>query len=342
MIFEQIPVGQMQNFSYLIGDEDSKEAAIVDPGWEVDKIINTASRHDLGIKFILITHSHYDHIDGVKEMADVTGAVLYVHKEDADGIKERGVDKIKTIDENDEINIGKVKIKVMHTPGHSPGSVCYLFDNKIITGDILFVEAVGRVDLPGGDIEKMFNSLQKFKKLDALINNVGIAGPTGTIEKLESSEWENTLHVNVNSHFYFNKQAIPLLKKSKSASIINISSGAGIMGFPLRSPYAASKWAVVGMTKTLAMELGKYKIRVNAICPGTIKGNRMKRVIRDKAKFSKISPKKIESDFISMASMKSWINEEDIGNMCAYLISDEANKISGQVIAVDGNAERMD
>ena len=86
---------------------------------------------------------------------------------------------------------------------------------------------------------------KKFKKLDALINNVGIAGPTGTIEKLESSEWENTLHVNVNSHFYFNKQAIPLLKKTRSSSKINISSGAGIMGFPLRSPYAASKWAVV-------------------------------------------------------------------------------------------------
>ena len=182
----------------------------------------------------------------------------------------------------------------------------------------------------------------KFKKLDALINNVGIAGPTGTIEKIDSSEWENTLHVNVNSHFYFAKQAIPLLKKSKTSSIINISSGAGIMGFPLRSPYAASKWAVIGMTKTLAMELGKYNIRVNAICPGTIKGDRMKRVIRDKAKFKKISTKKIESDFVSMASMNSWINEEDIGNMCAHLISDDANKISGQVIAVDGNAERMD
>ena len=183
---------------------------------------------------------------------------------------------------------------------------------------------------------------KKFRNLDALINNVGIAGPTGTIEKLDSGEWENTLHVNVNSHFYFTKQAIPLLKKSKTGSIINISSGAGIMGFPLRSPYSASKWAVVGMTKTLAMELGKYKIRVNAICPGTIKGNRMKRVIRDKAKFRKISTKKIESDFISMASMKSWINEEDIGNMSAYLVSDEANKVSGQIIAVDGNAERMD
>ena len=183
---------------------------------------------------------------------------------------------------------------------------------------------------------------KKFRNLDALINNVGIAGPTGAIEKLDSGEWENTLHVNVNSHFYFTKQAIPLLKKSKTSSIINISSGAGIMGFPLRSPYAASKWAVIGMTKTLAMELGKYNIRVNAICPGTIKGDRMKRVIRDKAKFTKFSAKKIESDFISMASMKTWINEEDIGNMCAHLISDEANKVSGQVIAVDGNAERMD
>ena len=183
---------------------------------------------------------------------------------------------------------------------------------------------------------------KKFRNLDALINNVGIAGPTGTIEKLDSSEWENTLHVNVNSHFYFTKQAIPLLKKSKTSSIINISSGAGIMGFPLRSPYAASKWAVVGMTKTLAMELGKYKIRVNAVCPGTIKGDRMKRVIRDKAKFTKISSKKIENEFVSMASMNSWIYEDDIGKTCAFLISDEAERISGQIIGVDGNALRLD
>ena len=150
------------------------------------------------------------------------------------------------------------------------------------------------------------------------------------------------MHVNVNSHFYFNKQAIPLLKKARSSSIINISSGAGIMGFPLRSPYAASKGAVIGMTKTLAMELGKYKIRVNAICPGTIKGDRMKRVIRDKAKFTKISAKKIENEFVSMASMNSWIYEDDIGKMCTFLISEEAERISGQVIGVDGNAIRLD
>jgi len=166
MIFEQIPVGQMQNFSYLIGDEDGKEAAVVDPAWENDKILSIASKHDLDIKFILITHSHYDHIDKVKELVDATDAVVYVHKEDSDEIKKLGVNKIKNIDENDEINIGKIKIKVLHTPGHSPGSVCYLFDNKIITGDMLFVEAIGRVDLPGGDIEKMFDSLQILKKLD--------------------------------------------------------------------------------------------------------------------------------------------------------------------------------
>ena len=193
------------------------------------------------------------------------------------------------------------------------------------------------------DVSNFFSQVnRKTKKVDALINNVGVAGPTGTIEKLSSEDWEKTLKINVISHFYFAKLAIPMLKKNKGGSIINISSGAGIMGFPLRSPYAASKWAVIGLTKTLAMELGKFKIRVNAICPGTIKGDRMIRVIRDKAKFLKVSKKKIEKDFISMASMNCWINEEDIGKMCSYLISTDGEKISGQAIPIDGNATRMD
>ena len=166
MIFEQIPVGLMQNFSYLIGDEDSKEAAIVDPGWEIEKILEIAKKHGLNVKYILITHSHYDHIDKVKEIADATDATVYVHKEDADEIKNRGVDKIKTIKENDEITIGKMKIKVLHTPGHSPGSVCYLVENKLITGDTLFVENIGRTDLPGGDPKIIAESLKKLKKLD--------------------------------------------------------------------------------------------------------------------------------------------------------------------------------
>ena len=193
------------------------------------------------------------------------------------------------------------------------------------------------------EVSDLFNKIKKkTKKIDALINNVGIAGPTGTIEKLSSDDWEKTLKINVISHFYFTKQVIPMLKKNKSGSIINISSGAGIMGFPLRSPYAASKWAVIGVTKTLAMELGKYKIRVNAICPGTIKGDRMVRVIKEKAKFLKISKKIIEKDFVSMASMNCWIYEEDIGKMCSFLISSDGERISGQTIPVDGNATRLD
>ena len=193
------------------------------------------------------------------------------------------------------------------------------------------------------DVSNFFNLIRKkTKKIDALINNVGVAGPTGTIEKLTSYDWEKTLKINVISHFYFTKKVIPMLKNNKGGSIINISSGAGIMGFPLRSPYAASKWAVVGVTKTLAMELGKFKIRVNAICPGTIKGDRMIRVIRDKANFLKTSKKLIEKDFISMASMNCWIYEEDIGNICSFLISKDGERISGQTIPVDGNATRMD
>ncbi len=193
------------------------------------------------------------------------------------------------------------------------------------------------------DVLKFFKKIKKkTKKIDGLINNIGISGPTGTLEKLNSKDWEKTIQVDINSHFYFTKQSIPLIKKSKNGSIINISSTAGILGFPLRTPYAASKWAIIGITKSLAMELGKFNIRVNAVCPGTIKGNRMKSVIKEKAKFLKKTKKNIEKDFISMSSMKKWILEEDIGKMCAFLISKDSSKVSGQVIAVDGHTERND
>ena len=193
------------------------------------------------------------------------------------------------------------------------------------------------------DVKKFFKEVKKFtNSIDCLINNVGVAGPTGVIERLNTENWDQTLKTNVISHFLFTKNAIPMLKKNKGGSIINISSTAGVFGFPLRSPYAVSKAATLSFTKTAAMELGKYGIRVNAILPGVTRGSRMNRVIDAKAKYLGVSKKSIEKDFVSMASMNSWIEEEDIGKLCSFLMSDDSNKISGQSIAVDGNTLRAD
>jgi len=191
------------------------------------------------------------------------------------------------------------------------------------------------------DVEKYFFSLKKINKIDGLINNVGIAGPTKYLEKISSEEWKSTLETNLNSHFYFTKFSIPLLRNNKSGSIVNISSTAGLFGFPQRTPYAASKWAIIGLTKSLAMELGKYKIRVNAICPGSVKGDRMKRVINSKAKLLKTTPNKIQKEFESMTSISSFVTKEDIASMIIYLLSDQSKNISGQSISVDGHTERM-
>ena len=182
---------------------------------------------------------------------------------------------------------------------------------------------------------------QKFKRIDCLVNNVGIAGPTGLIEKMNSQEWSKTLHINVVSHFYFLKQAIPLMKKSKNGSIINLSSTAGIFGFPRRSPYAASKWAIIGLTKTVAMEIGKFGIRVNAICPGSVSGSRMDEVIGAMARSTKINKKIIRKNLESMTSIKGFVSKSDIANMCIFLTGKESKNITGQVFPVDGNTERM-
>ena len=194
--------------------------------------------------------------------------------------------------------------------------------------------------------KEVINFFKEIKKitttLDCLINNVGIAGPAGSIERLNYKDWDKTLKTNIIGHFLFTKCAIPMLKKNKGGSIINISSTAGVFGFPLRSPYAASKAANISFTKTAAMELGKYKIRVNSILPGVIRGIRMQKVIDAKAKYLGVSKQSIEKEFISMASMNCWIEEEDIGKLCSFLISDDGNKISGQSIAVDGNTLKGD
>jgi len=161
MIFKQVKVGMMGNFSYIIGD--SGEAAVVDPGWEYKKLIKICEENKLAIKKILLTHVHYDHVLDLKKIVKKTDAEVYVHK--SEGLKDKGF-KIKNIKEGDVVSVGKVKVKVLHTPGHSSGGVCFLFDKKLLSGDTLFVGAIGRVDLPGSSEEDIMKSLKRLSKLD--------------------------------------------------------------------------------------------------------------------------------------------------------------------------------
>ena len=191
------------------------------------------------------------------------------------------------------------------------------------------------------DIKEYFNSLTNLKKIDGLINNIGIAGPTKYLQNISIDEWDQTIKTNLSSHFYFTKFAIPFLKKSKKASIINLSSTAGLFGYAQRSPYTSSKWAIIGLTKTLAVELGKFKIRVNAICPGSVNGDRMDRVINAKAKLIKSTSNKVRKELESMVSLKTFVEKEDIASMALFLLSDASENVSGQIMTVDGNTERM-
>ena len=160
MFFKQLKLGMMENFSYIIGDDG--EAAVVDPGWEYKKLIEACEKENLKIKKILLTHAHYDHAKDLTKLAARTDAEIYVHK--SEEIKSKDF-KIKNIKDDDIISVGKIKIKVIGTPGHSLGSVCFLFDKILLTGDTLFVGAIGRVDLPGSSEEDMKKSLKKLSKL---------------------------------------------------------------------------------------------------------------------------------------------------------------------------------
>jgi NAD(P)-dependent dehydrogenase (short-subunit alcohol dehydrogenase family) len=176
--------------------------------------------------------------------------------------------------------------------------------------------------------------------LDVLINNAGIAGLTLPVDQYPPDDWDKVVAVNLTAMFDVCRLAIPHLKQSKAASIINMTSIAGRHGFANRSPYAATKWGVIGLTKTLAMELGEWGIRANAIAPGAVKGDRIKRVFAGRAQISGRSLEEVEAEAFAAQSIKAMVDPVDIAQLAVFLASDAAKAISGQVIPIDNDRQR--
>ena len=177
--------------------------------------------------------------------------------------------------------------------------------------------------------------------LDALINNAGIAGPTGGVEEISPADWRRCIDVCLTGQFLCAHHAVPMLKAAGSGSIVLISSSAAFFGYPLRTPYTACKWALIGFMKTIAMELGPQGIRVNAICPGSVRGPRIDGVIERDAAKRGLSAAEIRRVYERQTSLRSFVSAEDIANAAFFLASDQGAMISGQALSVDGHTEGL-
>jgi len=182
----------------------------------------------------------------------------------------------------------------------------------------------------------------RWGRLDVLCANAGIAGPTAPVEEIALADWQRCVSVNLEGAFLAARYATPIMKTALSGSIVLTSSTAGQYGYPFRAPYAAAKWAVIGLMKTLAMELGPYGIRANAICPGAVEGERMEGVLAREALAKGMTRDAVYQGYASGTSMRSFVTAEDVANMAVFLGSDKARLVSGQVIAVDGHTENPD
>ena len=191
------------------------------------------------------------------------------------------------------------------------------------------------------EIERMVpEAVAALGGLDVLINNAGIAGLTLSIEDYPPDNWDKVVAVNLTAMFDVSRLAIPHLKKSKAGCIINMSSIAGRGGFENRSPYAATKWGVIGLTKTLALELGAWGIRANAIAPGAVEGERIMRVFQGRAQISGKSMAEVKAEALAGQSIKAMVDPKDVAALAVFLASDAAKSISGQVIPIDNDRQR--
>lgn len=178
-------------------------------------------------------------------------------------------------------------------------------------------------------------------QLDILINNAGVAGPTALVEDISITDWQPCLDVNINGPLFCTQLAVPLLKVAQGGSIINMASNAAFGGFPYRSAYTATKWAMIGLTKTWAMELGKFGVRVNALCPGSVEGPRINSVIERDANSKSLSVDQVKEVYLRQSALRTFVTAHDIANMACFLSSDLGRYISGQVIGIDGYTESL-
>jgi NAD(P)-dependent dehydrogenase (short-subunit alcohol dehydrogenase family) len=191
-------------------------------------------------------------------------------------------------------------------------------------------------------VDAMFDDLQaRGGTLDVRGNNAGIAGPTARLEDTSLAEWDQTIAVNLTGSFLCARRAVPLLKAAGGGAIVNLSSAAGRLGFPLRTPYSASKFGVIGLTQTWAMELGPSNIRVNAILPGIVAGERQERVIAAKAASYGIGHEAMRERLLAKVSLRKMVTAKDIAHQILFICAPAGASISGQSLSVDGNVEHL-
>ena len=192
------------------------------------------------------------------------------------------------------------------------------------------------------DVDRVFDEFkQHYGTLDTLINNAGIAGPVANVDEVEPADWDRCVAVDLSSAFYMTRLAVPLLRAAGGGSIVNVASTAGLFGVPMRSPYAASKWGLIGLTKTWAMELGPDKIRVNAVCPGCVSGPRIEAVIERDAERRGVPAQEIRDVYLRQSSLRTFVSPEEIAATVLFLASGKAAQISGQALAIDGHTETL-